>query len=244
MVGVAREQVAAARAAVREQALAGREPALDLGAVGRPGAGDQPCRLLLDPAEGGDVVVRAEQDPRLARARLRGEVGLPLEQPVRALGRPAREHGRVAVAHRPLQDGQRQAVDLEEDDAGGVGLDAVVRALRDALDHAQRVDLAAVHAEDGLEHDRDGGGDERHQERPAEARDVDRRGVEVRGGDQDQRVEHEHEQEVDDQRVGQAQRRHERRQHGRQRADEERDDEGVAEVRDRDVRDERRCDEQ
>ena len=62
VVGLAREQVAAARAAVAEQAVA-RMATLDLGAVGRRRAGHRRRRLLLDPAEGGDVLVRAEQDP-------------------------------------------------------------------------------------------------------------------------------------------------------------------------------------
>ena len=64
VVGVAREQVAAARAAVREQAVAGRVPPLDLGAVVRVRADHQRPVLLLDPAERGDVLVRAEQDAR------------------------------------------------------------------------------------------------------------------------------------------------------------------------------------
>ncbi len=67
---LAREQVAAAGAAVDEQADAGTEPPLDLGTVLRRRAGHQRRRLLLHPAEGRDVLVRAEQDPRLARTRL------------------------------------------------------------------------------------------------------------------------------------------------------------------------------
>ena len=69
VVGLAREQVAAARAAVAQQADARRVAALDLGAVGRRRAGHQPPGLLLDPAERRDVLVRAEQDPGLAGAR-------------------------------------------------------------------------------------------------------------------------------------------------------------------------------
>ena len=40
-------------------------PPLDLLAVGRRRAGHQRPRLLLDPAEGGDVVVRAQEEARL-----------------------------------------------------------------------------------------------------------------------------------------------------------------------------------
>ena len=134
LLGLAREQVAAARAAVDEQPDAGRVPPLDLRAVGRRRARHQRARLLLDPAEGGDVLVRAEQDPCLARAGLRREVGLPLEQPVRAARSSQRAMlRRVAVAHRPLQHGQRQPVDLEEDDPRHVGARRAALAPGDPL---------------------------------------------------------------------------------------------------------------
>ena len=116
MVGLAREQVAAARAAVAQQPVTCMAT-LDLGAVGRRRAGHRRRGLLLDPAEGRDVLVRAEQDAGLRRAGLRGEIRLPLGQRVAALDEPAGHVGRVAVAHRPLQHGQSEAVDLEVDDA-------------------------------------------------------------------------------------------------------------------------------
>ena len=78
VVGLAGEKVAAARPTVCEQPDPGGMPAFDLGAVGRGRAGHQRPRLLLDPAEGGDVFVRAEEDAGLAGAGLRREVGLPL----------------------------------------------------------------------------------------------------------------------------------------------------------------------
>ena len=127
---------------------------LDLGAVGRRRAGHRRRGLLLDPAEGGDVLVRAEQDAGLRRARLRGEIRLPLGQRVAALDEPAGHVRRVAVAHRALQHGQREAVDLEVDDPRRVRLDELVRALRDPLDHAQRVGVVVVRPEDDVEHDR------------------------------------------------------------------------------------------
>ena len=89
VIGLAGEQIAAARTSVPQQAPAARVPALDLGAVGRRRAGVSPPRLLLDPAERGDVVVRAEQDPGLARAGLRREVGLPLDEAMRPLLAPS-----------------------------------------------------------------------------------------------------------------------------------------------------------
>ena len=146
VVGVAGEQVAAARAAVREQAVARRVPPLDLGAVVGVRADHQRPALLLDPAERGDVLVRAEQDARLARAGLRGEVGLPLDHAVRALGHPARHLRRVAVAHRPLEHRLRQPVDLEEDDPRGVGGDLLARPAGEPLRHPQRVLVVVVRA--------------------------------------------------------------------------------------------------
>ena len=73
-------------------------------------------RLLLDPAEGRDVVIGAEQDARLARPGLGRQIGLPLEQVVRVLGEPARHVRCVPVAHRAPQHRQREPVDLQEDD--------------------------------------------------------------------------------------------------------------------------------
>ena len=121
LVGLAGEQVAAAGSPVRQEPGAGGQPALDLGAVRGGGAGVDPLALLLHPAERGDVVVGPEQDAGLAGARLRGQVGLPLGEPVVVLGDPARHVGGVAVAHGVAQHGQRQPVDLEEQDARHVG---------------------------------------------------------------------------------------------------------------------------
>src|SRR4051812_39801926 len=70
LLRLARQQVSAARPAVRQQADAGRVPALDLGAVSGRGATHHAPGLLLDPAERRDVLVGAEQDAGLARAGL------------------------------------------------------------------------------------------------------------------------------------------------------------------------------
>ena len=204
--------------------------ALDLGAVGRARAGDERRRLLLDPAEGGDVVVRAEQDPGLARAGLRREVGLPLGEAVAAVREPARHRRGVAVAHRPLQHGQREPVDLEEDDARGVRDRPLARAPGDPLDHPERVRVVVVRPEDHVEHDANRRRDERDPERRPEG--VDR---EVAVGDrvrreQHQRVEHEHEHEPDEQHQRQPQRRDERGQHRVQDRDHRRGEESAPEV--------------
>ena len=211
VVGLAREQVAAARAAVAEQAVTGMAT-LDLGAVGRRRAGHRRRGLLLDPAERRDVLVRAEQDAGLRRTRLRGEIRLPLRQRVAALDEPAGHVRRVAVAHRALQHGQREAVDLEVDDARRIRLDEPVRALRDPLDHAQGVGVVVVRPEDDVEHDRDGRRHERDSERRPER--VDRE-VAVRdavGREQHQRVEDQDEQEPGDEHQRQPQRGDDRRQ--------------------------------
>src|SRR4029453_13413338 len=97
-LGLAGEQVAAARAAVNEQAVAGRPLPLDPRAVVGCGAGHERSGLLLDPAKRRDVVVRAEQDPGLAGAGLRGEIGLPLGERMGALGEPAGPVWGIAVA--------------------------------------------------------------------------------------------------------------------------------------------------
>ena len=80
LLRLAGEQVAAARPAVHEQPDSGGVAALDLGAVRGRRAGHHQPALLLHPAEGGDVLVRAEQDAGLAGAGLRRQVGLPLGQ--------------------------------------------------------------------------------------------------------------------------------------------------------------------
>ena len=99
LVGVAGEQVAAAAPTRRQEPVAAGAPVLDEGAVGGRGARHHPPRLLLHPAEGGDVVVGAQQEGRLRGARLRRQVGLPLREPVRPAGDPARQVRCVPVPH-------------------------------------------------------------------------------------------------------------------------------------------------
>ncbi len=160
VVGLARKQVPATGAAVAKQPVT-REAALDLGAVSRRRARHDGAALLLDPAEGRDVVVRAQQDPCLARAGLRREVGLPFQEAVGPVRKPARHRRRVPVAHRPLEHGLRETVDLEEDDSRDVRLDALSRASRDALDDADHVRVVVIRPG----HDFERGGDRRDDER-------------------------------------------------------------------------------
>ena len=173
LLGLAREQVAAARAAVDEQADAGGALGLDARTVGGSGARRERGALLVHPAERRDVVVGAEQDPRLARPGLGGEVGLPLGQPVRAFGDPAGHVGCVPVPHRAPEHREREPVDLEVDDPGNVGCGPATLAAGDSLDDAHGVRVVVVRPEDHLEDDAHGGDQERRQQRPAEV--VDRR---------------------------------------------------------------------
>ena len=99
-LSLAGQQVSAARATIDEQTDAGPTPPLDLRAVRRRRARHHRRRLLLHPAEGRDVLVRPQEDARLAGTRLRGEIGLPLDEAVRVT-RPAVHVRGIAVAHRP-----------------------------------------------------------------------------------------------------------------------------------------------
>ena len=226
LLGLAREQVAAARAAVDQEADARGPLPLDACAVVRRRAGRQHPALLVHPAERRDVLVRAEQDPRLARPGLRGQVGLPLGQPVRAFRDPAGHVGRVPVPHRPPEDGERESVDLEEDDPGLVRAGATALSAGDALDDSQRVGVVVVRPEDHLEDDAHGCDQERRQQGPAEV--VHHEGVfEQIGGElQHEGVDRQHEQEAEREHERQPQRRDQRReqrvQHGDDGGDAER----------------------
>ena len=115
--------------------------------------------------------------PGLARAGLRGEVRLPLGQPVAVLGDPARHVRGAAVAHRVLEHRQREPVDLEEDDPRRVGPRLAALAPGDPPDHPQRVLVVVVGAGQHLEDDRDRGDHQRGEQRVAERVD----GEEARG---------------------------------------------------------------
>ena len=73
------------------------------------------------------------------------------------------------------EHGEREPVDLEEDDPGHVRSGRAALAAGDALDDSQRVGVVVVRPEDHLEDDADRGDDERREQRPAEV--VDHEGV-------------------------------------------------------------------
>ncbi|MFM9124945.1 MAG: AMP-binding enzyme, partial [Actinomycetota bacterium] len=77
VLGVARDEVAAARAAAGEEAAPVGVAALDLRGARGVVRDDELAALLLVPAERGDVLVRAVQDAGLAGAGLRRPVALP-----------------------------------------------------------------------------------------------------------------------------------------------------------------------
>ena len=95
---------------------------------------------------------------------------------------------------------------------GASRLDALLRPSRDAVDHAERVEVVVVDAEEHAERDAGRRGDERDAERRPEAVDVEVAARDRVGGEQHRRVEHEHEQEADERHQRQAQRRDDRRQ--------------------------------
>ena len=156
------------------------------------------------------------------------------------LARPARHVRGIAVAHRALQHGLCEPVDLEVDDPGDVGAGDDALALGDPLRDADRPHV--VRAEKHREHDAHRGDDERGEERPAEVVDGEHAVGHVRlGGElKDERVRDQHEQEAEDERERQPQRGEHRRDDRVQRRDDRRDDERAPEALDVDAREDPR----
>ena len=230
---LAGEKVSAAGAAIDQKADARGQAPLDLGAVRRRRARHERRGLLLHPAEGRDVVVRPQQDPRLTGTRLRGEIGLPLGQTMRVVGQPA-GHGRgVAVAHRPAQHGQCEPVDLEEEDPGDVGVGDDPLPARDPSRNAKRVRV--VRAEDNRERDAHSGDHERSEKRPAEAVDGEHPVGQVVGPAENGGVREQHQEEAGHERERQSQRGEDGRDDRVQRCDDRRDEQRTPVVVDADT---------
>ncbi len=127
---------------------------------------------------------------------------------------PARHDRRRAVADRAPEDRQREAVDLEVDDARGVRAMRAARPPRDAPGHAVGVRRVVVDPRDHPRGGADRRGDERHEQRRAEAVDVEPIGLDVGGHEQHGRVGGQHGEEPQPHRERQPecgqQRRHER----------------------------------
>ena len=108
--------------------------------------------------------------PGLRDAGLRGPVGHPVGQVMRALLDPPGEGRGVAVADRPLEDGMREPVDLQEHHARGLVAAAGVLVLpQEVPDH----DVVVLERKDGVEHHGEQGQPEGYGERPPEAVDRD-----------------------------------------------------------------------
>ena len=147
---VARDDVRPARAVLVQQPAAVRVAALELRGVLRMVRHDGLAALLLPPAEGRHVVVVAVQEAGLAGARLGGPVGLPAQEPVAAVVRPARQVGRVAVADGAPEHVVREPVDLEEVDAGDLAR-SQPSAARLATDGVAVPEVLVVDREEGGE---------------------------------------------------------------------------------------------
>ena len=122
VVGLAREEVAAARAAVAQQPAARSRAAArsrrSRPAPSRPSA--SPVSFSTQRNAGMSSFEPSRMPAWLAPVCEERSVSHSASA-VRALREPARHRRRVAVAHRALQHRQREAVDLEEDDPRRVG---------------------------------------------------------------------------------------------------------------------------
>ena len=169
------EQVAAARAAVCEQpdrrsSRRARSPRSRQGRSRR-----SPCRSACPPSgtRGCRRSCRAGSRPGWRRSARRGRSPTRRRRCVPSASQ-RRHVRRVAVAHRPPQHGERETVDLQEDEPGRVGPLAAARAPGEAPGDAQRVRVVVVRPEDDVQHDADSRGDQRGDQRPPEAVDLDR----------------------------------------------------------------------
>ena len=151
VVGLAGEEVAAARAAVREQADPGRVAALDLGAVGRRRARHQSSRSPSRPSgrPGCPRSSRAGCRPGWRRSARRGR------SPTRRGRCVPSASQRAMVGALPSRIARRRTGSARPSISrktmpGCVGRHALARAPRDPLDHAQRVRVVVVRADHHL----------------------------------------------------------------------------------------------
>ena len=133
--GVAGEDVGATGAVRVQEAAAVGAPPLELFGIARVVGDDRRASLLLPPAEGRHVLVRAMKQPGLAGAGLRGPVGLPALQAVRSGSHPRRQVRSAVLGERALEHVVREAVDLEKRHTGDVGLDQGLPPAKLALHH-------------------------------------------------------------------------------------------------------------
>ncbi len=109
------EQVADADAVVGEQPTPVADSGLDQRRIRRVVGHHQVARLLLVPAEGGDVVVVAMKDAGLADRRRRWQRRHPRVHSVRTRPQPPADGGNVSSLHVPAEDRLRHSVELQEE---------------------------------------------------------------------------------------------------------------------------------
>src|SRR5204862_4722244 len=111
---VAGEEVTDRGAALREQPVAVRDPSLDLASVFGMVRHHEALRLLIPPAEAGNVVVVAMQHTRLARRGLGWQERLPPIERHTARAQPSRESRDAPGAELLVEDRVSESVDLDE----------------------------------------------------------------------------------------------------------------------------------
>ena len=121
-LGVTAEEVRDTHAAVGQQTAAVGGAALDLGGVGGPVGHQHPPERPVVPPERGYAVDAAVQDPQLAGRRGRRQHRGPLHQAIPAVADPAPHGGQRGGQKLPAQDRERHPVQLDEDDAGSLGI--------------------------------------------------------------------------------------------------------------------------
>ena len=212
LVGLAGEQVAAARAAVRRagrrrsrgaarsrrsrpapsRSSASRSPSPPTGTPGCPRSTRAGCRPGSRPSA------------RTGRAPTRRGGSRPPRSTAPSFGAlPSRIAWRSTGSARPSISRKR---------IPGTSVRVLpALAARDPLDHPQRVLVVVVRASHDLKHDRDGGHHQRRQQRVPERVDGDEVGEHVVGEQQRERVDEQHEQEAEREHERQPQRRDHRR---------------------------------
>ena len=167
LLGLAGEEVAAARAAVDQEADAGNPIALDPRAVvGAEHAVSMPLSLSTQRNAGMSSLEPSRIPAWLAPVCEERSVSHPAAHAcLRRPSGPCAAHSRPAS---PSGAREREPVDLEVDDPGHVGSGCAALAFGDALDDLQRVGVVVVRPEDHFEEDADSGDQERREQRPAE----------------------------------------------------------------------------
>ncbi len=144
--GVTGQHVGSAGAVEGQQPAPVGMAALDLHGIAGVIADHRGGPLFLPPAEGGHVGIGAVQQPRLGGARLGRPVRLPLQETVGPGPNPARDGDGIAIADGMHEYLVGDPVELEEDDAGDLGVDRPLGA-RQPSDDTAVVEIVIVNGE-------------------------------------------------------------------------------------------------